>query len=93
VRYLTRIALEIDILANVLLGGDTGQTISARAGDWAIRQDRGTRRRIGGALCGLLELADPGHCAEARANWQNHRAPRRARHWPYEGKIGAHPPA
>ena len=87
-RYLTRIALEVDVLANVLLGGDTGQTISARAGLWASHQDRGVRRRIGGLLCGILEAADPGHCAEASAAWIRKRAPRALRHFPYEGRAG-----
>ena len=87
-RYLTRIALGVDVLINVLLGGDTGQTISARAGIWAARDDRGPRRRIGGFICGVLDGVDPGHCAAARAAWRARRTPRKHRHYPYEGKIG-----
>ena len=91
-RYLTRIALQIDVLTNVLLGGHTGQTISARAGLWAIRQDRGLKRRIGGVLCGLLDAADPGHCEASRLAWTLKRDLRQHRHYPYEGNIGQNPP-
>lgn len=57
-RYVKNVLVALDQLVNALLGGDPDETISSRAAKsnswWACR------------LCRLLDLIDPGHCANAR---------------------------
>lgn len=87
-RYLLRVALALDRAGNAILLGSPEETISSRAGRWAARQDRGFKRRIGGAVCGLLELVDPGHCRAARATHRSYTERRRSVSFPYNGKTG-----
>lgn len=85
--------LALDRLGNTLLLGAPDETISARAGRWAARQDRGVKRRIGAALCGLLDAIDPGHCAAARHCHTVRDERRRIAAYPYRGKIGSNKPS
>lgn len=88
-RYLLRVLLGLDRAANAILLGSADETISARAGRWGARQDRGAKRRIGAAICGLLDAADPGHCAAAAASHRDRRRLNRLATFPYNGKIGS----
>lgn len=56
--YVGRCWLALDILANVLLGGDV-ETISSRMGRALAT---GRRCLLCGLVCGLLDVFWPGHC-------------------------------
>ncbi len=86
--YVLRVLLGLDRAANAILLGSPEETISARAGRWAARQDRGFKRRIGGLVCGMLEAVDPGHCAAARRSHLERRERRTITAYPYRGRIG-----
>jgi hypothetical protein len=51
------LAVAFDELGNSAINGNTGETISSRAG-----RARRAGRRWGCILCGVLERLDPGHC-------------------------------
>jgi hypothetical protein len=55
-------ARSVDVLLNRILGGERGQTISARMGR---RLRDGTATLPERALCGMLDLMDPDHCERA----------------------------
>lgn len=61
-RYVRRVLKSLDQFANVLLGGDVGETISQRA---ARLRDKGVV--IGCVLCRLLDLFDRNHCDKVKS--------------------------
>jgi hypothetical protein len=66
-RYFLNLALAVDQLGNVLLGGDEDETISSRLGK--IERHHGgkipKRRIFSRAVSWGLDKIDPGHCREA----------------------------
>ena len=58
--YVARIIVALDMLANVILGGDLGMTVSARA-DEARRNGMAW----GCVLCRILAAIQRHHCANA----------------------------
>lgn len=53
----TDIAVAFDRLGNTATNGNTGETVSSRAG-----RARRKGRAWGCVLCGLIDKIDPGHC-------------------------------
>lgn len=60
-RYLWRILISLDQLANTLLGGDPDETVSSRL---SRAMDRGSR--VGAVGCAILDRLDPKHCERAK---------------------------
>ena len=66
-RYLGRVFLSLDQLANTLLGGDPDESISSRLGKFKLRRG-GKLSPVNlplWALDAILEAMDPGHCVDA----------------------------
>ena len=59
--YLTRVLVAFDTFANVLINGEVGMTISARA-------DIVCRTKKWCVLCNLLDAIQANHCANALSN-------------------------
>lgn len=55
------IALGFDLLGNVALNGDLGQTVSSRSA-------HSINKSWGRWLCAALDTVDPGHCERARTD-------------------------
>lgn len=62
---LFRWLLELDRLANVILGGTYPETLSIR---WGREQQRGCR--LCAFLCALLDIVDPDHCDTAHRRYE-----------------------
>jgi hypothetical protein len=58
--YLTRVAIAFDVLCNVLLYGQSDETLSARSGRAAK-----AGKLWGKVLAGALNFCFPGHCEGA----------------------------
>lgn len=58
VRYLARLFLTLDILCNVLIGGEV-ETMSSRMGKAILTKQRCI---LCGPICGLLSVFWPDHC-------------------------------
>jgi hypothetical protein len=65
--YLLNVLVALDVLANCILCGQPGETISERAG-----AAMAAGKRWGCILCRLLDRIAPSHCANAAA--KNHAA-------------------
>ena len=62
-KYLTRVGIALSILINVILGGASNQTFSAR--NWQWKKDKRFN------LVWLIDLAlGEDHCAGCWVNWQ-----------------------
>jgi hypothetical protein len=62
-RYLKRILISLSILVNVILGGRSNQTFSARNHEWR----RNKRPNLANSIDSLL---GQGHCLECWVNWR-----------------------
>lgn len=58
-----RVVIGLDILCNVVAGGNLGETISARVG--RDRHRRGIERYPAALVAGVLNAIQPGHTAGA----------------------------
>jgi len=63
IRYLKRILISLSILINVILGGRTNQTFSARNHEWR----RNNRLNVAKTIDSVL---GDGHCLECWVNWR-----------------------
>ena len=64
-KYLSRILIALSVLLNVILGGSSNQTFSARQHSWR-RDDKAN-------VCSIVDLVfffDPEHCRKSWAYWR-----------------------
>lgn len=64
--YAERGLIAFDMFVNVLLDGSPDETISARAGRWAL-EPPGLKHDLGTAVCAALGALQPDHDAKAAA--------------------------
>jgi len=63
IRYITRVAIALSVFLNVLTGGASNQTFSARNWDW--------KRRGLPHIVGVIDLIlGEDHCVGCWINWQ-----------------------